>query len=207
MLALKEVKLTKRNEGTLRRGREQNSVVNPTIFPRCKVQRLCCTLSAYGLSLSACIWMLNASVPQPSSLWNKANNTDVAQEQSRKDSLIKHIGKPSAKHEATWSMKLLGCKVIKWSLERTGAAAAGIPAYGSLAAPSRAACLVPRHGNLPQVPNHTRLPEITGTLCASLFFHLDLLFLCRETMVGEIWFLSLWSDDSLRRKKKCSFLK
>lgn len=106
-------------------------------------------------------------------------------------------------------LKLLGCKVIKWSLERTGAVAAGSLPHGSLAAPSLARpALCPRHGNLPQVPNHTRLPEMLGTrTCFSILPPGPAVPLS----VGSFWLrilippFSQWSVDGLRGKKNVLF--
>ena len=56
-------------------------------------------------------------------------------------------------------LKLLGCKVIKRSPERTGCSGCRLTGSTQLSA----ACLCPRHGNLPRVPNHKCLPETLGT--------------------------------------------
>lgn len=63
-----EVKLTKKKmKGTLRRGRAEQRK-SASFFLRWQSTETPVALSAYGLSLSACIWMLNASVPQPPGL-------------------------------------------------------------------------------------------------------------------------------------------
>ena len=56
-------------------------------------------------------------------------------------------------------LKLLGCKVIKRSPERTGCSGCRLTGSTQLSA----ACLCPRQGNLPRVLNHKCLPETLGT--------------------------------------------
>ena len=104
-------------------------------------------------------------------------------------------------------LKLLGCKVIKRSLERTGCSgcrltAPRLPGSTQLSA----ACLCPRHGNLPRVPNHKCLPEMLGTrTCFSILPPGPVVPLS----VGSSWlldfdstFLTMISWWSQKKKKK-----